>query len=236
MTNGWSKVVGAGLGYLAAGPVGAVLGYLVGDKVGPRENGHLLVAILIGLTATVLKVHGLPPADDRRRAASFISRLLCCDAHDDGLVHQLLDRFLGLELNVEAMARSFSRLTDPPMRRNLLETLAIVCRLQGPVTQEVADVLATIAAALDLPEEDGRAITASVRAPAPVLSLDTSFALLELPVDAAMVEVKRSYRNLAKRYHPDRSLGEDPRQARAKNERMTLIIAAYETIRRQRGA
>ncbi len=234
MKNGWSKVVGAGLGYLAAGPVGAVIGYLVGDKVGPREDGRLLVAILIGLTATVLKVHGLPPADDRRRAASFISRLLRCDAHDEGFVHQLLDQFLGLELNVEAMARSFSRLTDHPMRRNLLETLATVCRLQGPVTQEVADVLARIAAPLDLPEEDWRGIRASVGAPSPTLSLDICFALLELPVDAAMAEVKRAYRNLAKRYHPDHSLAGDPRQARANNERMTLIIAAYETIRRER--
>jgi DnaJ-class molecular chaperone len=59
---------------------------------------------------------------------------------------------------------------------------------------------------------------------------------LGLPVDAATAEVKRAYRNLAKRYHPDHSLAKDPRQACADNERMTLIIAAYETIRRQRSA
>ncbi|HYA01965.1 MAG TPA: DnaJ domain-containing protein [Syntrophobacteria bacterium] len=232
MRNGWSKVVGAGLGYLAAGPIGAVIGYLVGDKVGPREEGRLVVAVLIGLTATVLKVHGLPPAEDRRRAASFLSRLLSCDADDEGLVRQLLDRFLGLELNIEAMARSFSRSTDHPRRRELVEVLATVCRLQGPVTEELVDLLARIAAALDLSEEDWRAIRASVRASSPALSLDSCYALLEIPVDATMAEVKRAYRNLAKRYHPDHSVAGDSRTGRANTERMALIITAYETIRR----
>jgi DnaJ like chaperone protein len=234
MKNGWSKVVGAGLGYLAAGPVGAVIGYLVGDNVGARDEGRLVVAIIIGLTATVLKVHGLPPPDDRRRAASFISKLLQCDAHDEGLVRQLLDQFLCLELNVEAMARSFSRSTDHPMRRELVEILGTVCRLQGPVTEELVDVLARIASALDLPGEDWQAIRASVRAPSPTLSLDSCFALLELPVNATKAEVKRAYRNLAKRYHPDHSPAADPCEQRANTERMTLIITAYETIRRER--
>ena len=235
MRSGWSKVVGAGLGYLAAGPVGAVIGYLVGDKVGPREEGRLLVAVLIGLTATVLKVHGLPLAEDRRRAASFLSRLLRCDGDDEGLVRQLLDRFLGLELDVEAMARSFARSTDHPTRRELVEILGTVCRLQGPVSEELVDLLARIAAALDLPGEDWRAIRASVRAPSPTLSLDSCFALLELPVDATMAEVKSAYRSLAKRYHPDHSVGGDPREGRANAERMTLIITAYDTIRREQG-
>jgi DnaJ like chaperone protein len=236
MKNGWSKAVGAGLGYLAAGPVGAVIGYLVGDKVGPRgEDGRLLVAILIGLTATVLKVHGLPSGDNRRRAASFISRVLRCDANDERLVRRLLDQFLGLELNVEAIGRSCSRCSDHPMRRELLEILATVSRLQGPVTEEIIDALGRIAAAFDLPEDDWRVVRANLLAPSPTLSLNSCFALLELPVDATTAEVKRAYRKLAKRYHPDHSVAKDSREDRANTERMTLIITAYETIRRERG-
>jgi DnaJ like chaperone protein len=235
MKNGWSKAVGAGLGYLAAGPVGAVVGYLVGDKVSPRsEDGRLLVAILIGLTAIVLKVPGLPAEDDRRRAASFISRILGGDPEDERLILRLLDQFLDLELNVEAMARSGSRCCDHLLRRELVEILATVCRLQGPVTEESFDALASIAAALHLPEKDWRAIKAGILAPSPSLSLHSSFALLNLPMDAPMVEVKRAYRNLAKRYHPDHSLARDAREARGNAERLTLIITAYETIRHDR--
>jgi DnaJ like chaperone protein len=231
----WSKVLGAGLGYLAAGPIGAVIGYLVGENIGPREEEQLLVAILLGLTTTVLRVQGMPTADDRRRTARLISRLLRCDAHDERLIHQLLEQFLPLELEVEAMTRSFSRSTDRPMRRQLLEILATVCRLQGPATDEHLNLLTRITAGLDLPVADWEAIRATVLAPSPILSVESSFALLELIPGAPVAEVKRAYRRLAKRYHPDRAPAE-PGERRARTERMVVLNAAYRTIRRQRFA
>jgi DnaJ like chaperone protein len=233
--NRLSKVLGVGLGYLAAGPIGAVIGYFVGEGIGPREEEQLLVAILLGLATTVLRVQGVPPADDRRRTARFISRLLRCDAHDERLIHQLLDQFFPLDLQVEAMARSFSRSTDRSMRRQLLEILATVCRLQGPAAEERLNLLTRIAAALDLPEEDWEAIKATVLAPSPILSLESCFALLELIPEAPLAEVKRAYRRLAKRYHPDRATLAPPHEFRGNIERMLLITTAYQTIRENRG-
>ena len=226
-----SKALGVGLGYLAAGPIGAVIGYFVGEGIGPREDEQLLVAILLGLTTTVLRVQGVPPPGDRRRSARFISRLLRCDAHDEHLLHQLLEQFLPLDLHIEAMARSFSRGTDRPMRRQLLEVLATVCRLQGPAVEEHLDLLTRVTAALDLPEEDWEAIKATVLAPSPILSLESCFALLELIPDVPLAEVKRAYRRLAKRYHPDRAASAPPHEFRGNTERMLLITAAYQTIR-----
>jgi len=228
-------VLGVGLGYLAAGPIGAVIGYFVGEGIGPREDEQLLVAILLGLTTTVLRVQGVPSADDRQRTARFISRLLRCDAHDERLIQQLLEQFLPLDLYVEAMARSFSRSTDRPMRRQLLEILATVCRLQGPAAEEHLDLLTRISAALDLPEEDWEAIKATVLAPSPILSLESCFALLELIPDAPLAEVKRAYRMLAKRYHPDRATSAPPHEFRGNIERMLLITTAYQTIWGNRG-
>jgi DnaJ like chaperone protein len=231
----WSKALGVGLGYLAAGPIGAVIGYFVGEGLGPREEEQLLVAILLGLTATVLRIQGVPPAGDRRRTARFISRLLRCDLHDERLIHRLLGQFLPLGLHAEAMARSFSRISAPPMRRQLLEILATVCRLQGPAAAEHLDLLTRITAALGLPREDWEAIKATVLAPSPILSLESCFALLGLTPDAPLTEVKRAYRRLAKRYHPDRATSAPPHEVRGNIERMLLITAAYETISGNRG-
>jgi len=230
-----SKVLGVGLGYLAAGPIGAVIGYFVGEGIGPREEEQLLVAILLGLTMAILRVQGVPPASDRRRTARFISRLLRCDAHDERLIHQLLEQFLPLDLHVEAMARSFSRSTDRPMRRQLLEILATVCRLQGPVAAAHVHLLTTITAALGLPKDDWQTIEATVLAPSPILSLESCFALLELAPDAPPAEVKRAYRRLAKRYHPDRAVSAPPHEIRGNMERMLLIATAHQTISENRG-
>jgi DnaJ like chaperone protein len=233
--NRLSKVLGVGLGYLAAGPIGAVIGYFVGQSIGPREEEQLLVAILLGLTTMVLRVQGVPPADDCQRTARFISRLLHCDAHDERLIHQLLEQFLPLDLHVEAMARSFSRSTDRPMRRQLLEILATVCRLQGPAVEEHLDLLSRVTAALDLPDEDWDAIKATVLAPSPILSLESCFALLELIPDAPLAEVKQAYRRLVKRYHPDRATTAPPHKLRGNTERLLLITTAYQTIAGNRG-
>jgi DnaJ like chaperone protein len=231
----WSKILGAGLGYLAAGPIGAVIGYLVGENIGTRDEEQLLVAILLGLTTTVLRVQGMPSADDRGRTACFISRLLRCDAHDERLIHQLLEQFLPLELQVEAMTRSFSRSADRPMRRQLLEILATVCRLQGPATDNHLELLARITAALDLPPAEWESIRATILAPSPILGLESCFALLELIPEAPAAEIKRAYRRLARRYHPDHAAGE-PGERRARTERMVVLNAAYRTIQRQRSA
>jgi len=233
--NRLAKALGVGLGYLAAGPIGAVIGYLVGEGVGPREEEQLLVAILLGLTAALLRIHGVPPPEDRRRAACFISRLLRCDAHDERLIHQLLEQFLPLDLDIEAMARSFSGSADRPMRRQLLEILSTVCRLQGAAAEQHLDLLTRIATAANLPEEDWEGIKTTVLAPSPILSLEPCFALLELIPDAPPAEVKRAYRRLAKRYHPDRTNAAPPHKLRVNTERLLLITTAYQTIRKNRG-
>jgi hypothetical protein len=55
----------------------------------------------------------------------------------------------------------------------------------------------------------------------PVLQRQQALAVLGLPPNATIPQIKRRYRKLAKQYHPD--LGGDPRQ-------MQRLIAAYELL------
>lgn len=58
-----------------------------------------------------------------------------------------------------------------------------------------------------------------------LLQRQQALAVLGLPANATPEQIKRRYRQLAKRYHPDR--GGDPRQ-------MQRIIAAYEFLMKER--
>lgn len=58
----------------------------------------------------------------------------------------------------------------------------------------------------------------------PVLQRQQALSVLGLPLNATPQQIKRRYRTLAKRYHPDR--GGDPRQ-------MQRIIAAYELLMKE---
>ncbi|HEX7733688.1 MAG TPA: J domain-containing protein [Ktedonobacteraceae bacterium] len=55
----------------------------------------------------------------------------------------------------------------------------------------------------------------------PALQRQQALAVLGLPANATMPQIKQRYRKLAKRYHPD--LGGDPRQ-------MQRLTAAYEYL------
>ena len=59
--------------------------------------------------------------------------------------------------------------------------------------------------------------------------------MLEISPDATDDEVRKAYRKLALKHHPDKvsTLGEDVRKAAEK--KFQEINAAYETIKKQRG-
>jgi len=137
--KGWSKAVGAGLGYFVGGPIGAVLGYMAGHKLTPKLNaqeGHLLIANLLGFTTIFLKANTAPSSEDSSETVRFISRLFQFDAEDEHMAGELLQRLLEVDLDIHAMARTFKNHSDVNMRNRLLEILATLCLLiEGPLQE-----------------------------------------------------------------------------------------------------
>jgi len=64
---------------------------------------------------------------------------------------------------------------------------------------------------------------------------NAAYKILEVSADASVEEIKKSYRRLAVKHHPDKvaHLGEDVQKAA--KEKFQQITAAYETIKKQRG-
>jgi len=69
----------------------------------------------------------------------------------------------------------------------------------------------------------------------PYQNLDLDYKVLEIPNTATDEEVKKAYRNMAKKHHPDKvnHLGEEMRKAA--EEKFTRLNQAYERIRKSRG-
>jgi DnaJ like chaperone protein len=237
--RGWSKAVGAGLGYLVGGPIGAVLGYMAGHKLTPKlhaQEGHLLIANLLGFTTLFLKTNTAPSAEDRNETVCFISKLFQFDAEDEQMAGELLQRLLEVDLDIHAMARTFKNHSDVPTRKRLLEILATLCLLiEGPLQERQLRLLHRIAEALNLAPAQWQAIESRYRGTSPQLDPACCYALLELHPEVSEEEIRSAYRRLAKKYHPDHLAHLDQVHQRRHAERMTLINAAYETIRTDRG-
>ena len=235
----WSKAVGAGLGYFVGGPLGAVLGYLAGHKLAPQSRpaeGHLLITNILGFTAELLKVNPTPSSEEIGEAVSFISRLFQLDAEDERLACQLLDRLLATELDIAAMALTFKRHSDAPMRKRLLEILSTLCLLvHGPLAGRPLTLLTHIAEVLNIEQAQWQALQTRYQASSPTLDMACCYALLEVNPDLPPKEIRAAYRRLAKKYHPDRSAHLEHGTRHRSEERMTLINAAYGAIRQYRG-
>jgi len=61
------------------------------------------------------------------------------------------------------------------------------------------------------------------------------YAVLGLTPDASIEQIKKAYRNLMGRYHPDRLSSLNPEQQAASSEKAKLINEAYHIIERRRG-
>ena len=237
--KGWSKAVGAGLGYVVGGPIGAVLGYVAGHKLAPKlkaQEGHLLIANLLGFTTLVLKANPTSSPEERRETVLFLSRLFSFDREDEELADKLLQRLLDVELDILAMARTFKGHSDIQMRERLLEILATISLLiRGPLEKGQLALLDEIAEALSLTPAQWWTIKSRYQGPSPQLDRPFCYAILELFPESSEEEIRAAYRRLAKKYHPDRFAFEDESKQRRHLERMTLINTAYETIRADRG-
>jgi len=237
--KGWSKAVGAGLGYFVGGPIGAVLGYMAGHKLAPKlqaDQSHLLIANLLGFTALLLKASPPSHLDERKHTVVFISTLFKFDAEDQNSAEELLQRLLLADLDVSAMAKTFKRNSNVHMRVRLMEILCTLCLLiHGRLQGTELGLLNKIAETINLTSAQWNSIRTRYQAPTPKLDTACCYALLEVYPESSADEIRTSYRRLAKKYHPDRNIQLDRTSKRRQIDRMTLINSAYQIIREERG-
>ncbi len=68
-----------------------------------------------------------------------------------------------------------------------------------------------------------------------VKTTDQAYRILEIEKTATDDEVKKAYRNMAKKYHPDRVVTENEAIKKGAEEKFKEVQKAYESIQRERG-
>jgi DnaJ like chaperone protein len=212
---------------------------MAGHKLSPRvkaTEGHLLIANLLGFTALFLKVGGTPSLKAREETVRFISRLFRFESEDERVALELLDRLLAVDLDISAMAKTFRDHSDAQMRSRLLDILATLGLLTHcPLGKHQLALLTETAVALNLSQDQWQTIKSRYLAQSPTLDADCCYALLGIHPEISEAEIRTAYRRLAKKYHPDLVVHLDHAEQKRRMERMTLVNAAYGTIRALRG-
>ena len=142
-------------------------------------------------------------------------------------------QLLFAQLNIYDVSRQVGQYMDYSSRLQLLHYLFGIAAADGIVSNPESDVIHSISMYMGVGEPDYRSIKAMfVREVNPS---ENAYKILGVDPSATDEEVKKAYREMAKKNHPDlvSNLGDEVRQAAEK--KFQDINAAYESIKKQRG-
>ena len=119
---------------------------------------------------------------------------------------------------------------DYSSRLQLLHYLFGIANADGVFSPEELNFINTISDYMGVTNSDFLSIKAMF-----IRETDSAYKILGIDPSATDEEVKRAYREMAKKNHPDlvSNLGEEVRQAAEK--KFQEVNAAYESIKKQRG-
>ncbi len=240
------KLIGAGLGYFLGGPLGAVIGGIIGHyvrdaplgqgtpapEVDPRVHQQqqelYFVASLVGILTAMLKADGEVKPEEVRTIRRFFSERLGYRGESLEIVRDLIKQFVREGVDLDALCLDLARRSDYPTRLLLVECLLDVAMADGHMHRAEQAVLDRVVHLLGVAPEDVRGLRAKAGG-------GRDYEILGVAPDAGPDEVRHAYRELVKKYHPDRvaHLGEEFRELA--HRKFVEIQGAYDRIRAQRG-
>lgn len=232
-------IVGA-LGWAMLGPIGGILGYYLTSRLeklteeveagGNQDRGQrnsFLMSLLV-LSAAVIKADGRTTPQEMVTFRNFFARNF--GAHAASEAEEVVKELLQKDINLYEVCGQIRSSMDYSQRLQLFHYLVSLAACDGLHQREV-DVLEVIATYVGLSKAEVDSILAQFKPK----SNDSNYRILEIRPDATNEEIKKAYRKMAIKYHPDKvaTLGEDVQKAA--EEKFKVISEAYEAICRERG-
>lgn len=243
----FTKLILTGLGWAFGGPLGGIVGYALGslfssyrpsvmrsevnEHFGNTEEKRDFNVTLLVLSAAVMKADG----GVKKSELDYVKRFFLQNFGQERAENyiKMLREILDKEYNIYDVSRQVGRYMDYSSRLQLLHYLFGIAAADGKVSNPEVDVIHTISMYMGVTEPDYQSIKAMfVRE---VDATDNAYKILGVDPNATDEEVKKAYREMAKKNHPDlvSNLGEEVRQAAEK--KFQEINQAYESIKKQRG-
>jgi DnaJ like chaperone protein len=239
----FGKWIGGGLGWAFGGPIGALLGFALGsviDKTVSVEEGDSYTrkqyqstpndfgASLLVLVAAVMKADGKVLKSELEYVKRFFNKQFGSARTKEHLL--VLRELLKKDIPLQDVCIQIKTYTMYPARLQLMHLLFGVAAVDGEVHRSELDIIKQIAAYLGIRQADFISIRAMF-----VKEVDGDYKILEIDKNATNDEVKKAYRKMAVKYHPDKvsHMGEEYKEAA--KQKFQKMKDAYENIKKQRG-
>ena len=244
----FKKIIAGGLGWTLGGPIGAIIGVVfaslfdsdksfeyqrvevAGRTHKSNRGGNDFQVVLLVLMSAVVKADGRVVKEE----LSVVKRFLIQNYGEEGAreAWQILNQLLKQNIDVAEVATQCGLNLNYSVRLQLLNMLFSVAAGDGEVVDAEVAVINTIARYMRISDADLASIAAMfIKRSNP----DWAYQVLELSSDCSNEEIKKAYRRMAMKYHPDKvnSLGEEVKQSAT--EKFRKVKEAYDYLKQQRG-
>lgn len=134
------------------------------------------------------------------------------------------------EISVTQISTYLARRTRYEVRLQILHFLFGIAKADGYVSEAETNVIQQIAASFQVSRHDFESIKAMF-----VDAVGGAYKILEIDKNASNDEVKKAYRKMVKKYHPDKVITENEAIKRGAEEKFKEVQKAYEQIQKERG-
>ncbi len=236
----FAKWLGGGLGWAIGGPLGGILGFALGSafdaasvtvesEKGPKAT-HIgdFAASLLVLSAAVMKSDGRTLKSE----LDYVKKFLTNQFGEANAQQQVLtlQQILKQDIPLHDVCNQIKHFMPHAERLQLIHYLFGIAKADGHVAAAEKDIIATIANYLGVSQVDFNSLKAMY-----FRDIYSDYNILEVAPNATNEEVKKAYRKMVVKYHPDKviALGNDVQKAA--KEKFQKVQDAYDAIKKQRG-
>ena len=240
-----------GLGFVLGGPIGALIGVVIGSVLdgasvswtgrltdgeegetfeaeGSRRQateGDIRISLLV-LIACVMKADGRVLKSEVQFIKPYLLKTYGEEGGKEAL--QMLKKLLEQDIDIVAVSRQIGRYVNYSTRLEIIHMLLDLANADGEFAQQEQAVIEQIAACMNINPKDFESMAAMYRK---TKDANWAFTALEIEPTVSDEEVKKAYRRMAMKYHPDTVANAGEEIKRQATEKFRTINEAYEHIK-----
>lgn len=232
----WEKWLWGGLGWAMFGPIGGIMGYALGStdrksntnynqksSTQPGDFG----AVLLILFASVMKADNELKKTELNYVKNFIINQFGKEYAQDRI--KLFQKILAQDYPLKDICNQVKLNMDHSARLQMIHVLFGLSKSDGHIHVEEIKVINRISDYFGISNKDFESIKAMF-----VEEIDKYYKILEISKDASENEIKKSFRRMASKFHPDKvhHLGEDFQKMA--EEKFKMVNEAYRKIKSEK--
>ncbi len=230
----YGKWLAGGLGWVLGGPIGALIGYALGSlaesankgQSGQTTRGDFALSFIV-LTAAIMKADGKV----LRRELDFVKQAYIKFfgvQQAQEMIHILKD-VLKKDINLYEVSAQIKQHMNYESRLQILHFLYGVSLSDGHMDALELELIHKLSNLIEISSVDCDSIKNMY-----IEDTDSAYKILEVDKSATDEEIKKAYKKMAIKYHPDKVsyLGEKAREQA--EEKFKKLNEAYEKIKKER--